>query len=312
MERVVPRLKLSHYLGKDKLLRDNFIKDLYNSFLEYGFVVIADHNIPFDLMNDTFKVQAELFKLPVDIKNKYCLNNGGQRGYTPFGQENAKGASVKDLKEFWHVGREFDNNDPDKKLYHQNVWVDELPNFKESILKLTGFLDNIGNNILEALTYSFDVDKEFFSQRVRNGNSVLRLLHYPPIADGIDPRQIRAASHTDINLITLLIASKQSGLQLLDKNGCWLDVKSDPNDLVVNMGDQLSRITNDVLKSTIHRVINPVGENISRYSAPYFIHPRKEVVLSALPKYEGLGEKYPDINSHDFLMERLKEIGLKK
>jgi isopenicillin N synthase-like dioxygenase len=312
--RKVPVLSLKHYHSSKKEEQKEFVDALYNSFKEYGFVVIKDHNIPKELMTKAYKMQEELFKLPEEVKKKFFLNNGGQRGYTPFGSENAKGYSVKDLKEFWHIGREYKPEEAEYTMYPHNVWVPELTNFKETFTELYDLLEKTGNDVLEALTYNLDVEKDFFKVRTYNGNTVMRLLHYPPVPDHLEPNQIRAQAHSDIDLLTTLIAAQGSGLQLLDKNGKWLDIQANPDEIVINMGDMLSRITNDVLPSTIHRVVNPADptKNTSRYSLPCFFHPRHGVMLQELPKFKGQGKKYPDIESDEFLQQRLKEIGLKK
>lgn len=310
----VPALSLKDYKSQDSAVREKFIQDLYNSFKEYGFVVIKDHAIPKDLMQKAYKLQEELFKLPLSTKQKYIMNNGGQRGYTPFGTEHAKDFKVSDLKEFWHVGRDYKESEPEYDYYPKNVWINEVPDFKETFKELYAKLESAGDDILEALTGPLEVDKNFFKERTYNGNTVMRLLHYPPIPEHIEPGQVRAGRHTDINLITLLISAQGGGLQLLHKNGTWVDVEANPDEIAINMGDMLSRMTNDVLPSTVHQVVNPAdpAQNKSRYSLPFFVHPRKGVILSELPKFKGQGTKYPDIESDEFLHQRLKEIGLKK
>lgn len=313
-QRKVPSLSLKDYSSSDPAVRQKFIDDLYNSFKEYGFVVIKDHSIPIDLMQKAYKLQEQLFSLPVETKNKYIMNNGGQRGYTPFGTEHAKDAKVSDLKEFFHIGRDYKETEPEATLYPQNVWINDIPEFKDTFKKLYAQLENVGDVLLEALTPSLEVPKDFFKTRTYNGNTVMRLLHYPPIPDHLEPGQVRAGRHTDINLITLLLAAQGGGLQLQDKDGQWLEVGANPDEIAVNMGDMLSRMTNDVLPSTVHQVVNPSDPalNKSRYSMPLFLHPRKGVILSELPKFKGQGTKYPDIESDEFLNQRLKEIGLKK
>ena len=314
MKRQVPVLSLKDYKSQDKAVKDKFIKDLYNSFHEYGFVVVKDHSIPKNLMQKAYALQEKLFQLTLPEKNSYVQNNGGQRGYTPFGTENAKGFSVKDLKEFWHVGREYKPTDAEYSVYPKNVWPSQLPDFENTFTELYRQLESMGDELLEALTYSLNVPQDFFKQRTYNGNTVMRLLHYPPVPSHLEPEQIRAQAHTDINLLTALISAQGAGLQLLDKDGSWVEVHANPDEVAINMGDMLSRITNDVLPSTVHRVVNPAdpSKNQSRYSMPFFIHPRKEVLLSELPKFQGQGTKYPDILADDFLHQRLKEIGLKK
>lgn len=312
--RKVPSLSLNDFLSSDKKTKDKFIKDLHNSFKEYGFVVLKNHIIDSKFIDEAYAVQKKLFDLDIEIKKKYILpGSGGARGYTPFGTEHAKGNPAKDLKEFWHIGRDLKPYDNDYKEYAPNIWVKELPEFKDEFLKIYSELEKVGDIVLEALEPSMGVEKGFFKKMTHNGNSILRLLHYPPIPEGEDPNCVRASAHSDINLITCLISGTTNGLELLDKNGKWIPVDCDHNNIVVNVGDMLSRICNDYLPSTVHRVVNPAKEkNISRLSMPFFLHPRKEALLSCLPKYGKPNSKYPDITSDDFLMERLRDIGLKK
>ncbi len=218
-----------------------------------------------------------------------------------------------DLKEFWHVGRVLSEGNPLKAVYPANVWPSEIPEFQAHFTALFDSLEEAGDVMLEALTIPLEVEKDFFAKMTKDGNSILRLLHYPPIPEGTDPRCVRAAAHEDINFITILPAATASGLQLKDRDGQWLDVDSEPDTLIVDVGDMLARLTNDVLPSTTHRVINPQdGKNASRYSMPFFMHPHPEAMLSCLPSCRGAGAKYADITGHDFLMQRLREIGLIK
>jgi isopenicillin N synthase-like dioxygenase len=312
--RKVPALSLKNYTEGTPKQRGQFVKDLYSAFLEYGFVVLKNHSVDEALLNKAYSLSKTFFESPVSEKKKYHIpGGGGQRGYTPFGQEHAKGVSVKDLKEFWHVGRELPKGHKYTNVYPANVWPEMIPEFKDVYLKIYEELDQAGAAILAALAEALKLPKGFFDNMMQDGNSILRLLHYPPIPEGVDPRCIRAAAHEDINLITILVSATAAGLELKDKNGEWLAIESDPNNLIVNIGDMLSRITNNVLPSTTHRVVNPNnGKNESRYSAPYFIHPKSEIVLSCLDSCKGDGAKYPDITAGEFLNQRLKEIGLIK
>jgi isopenicillin N synthase-like dioxygenase len=253
--------------------------------------------------------------LPVEKKRSYISEKGGgQRGYTAFGTEHAKYSEVMDLKEFWHVGREVADGHAFAKYYPKNIWPsDTVPEFKMVFEKLYAQLQEAGIQMMEALTFPLELEKNYFKDMVSEGNSILRLLHYPPIPEGIDSRCIRAAAHEDINFITLLPAATQSGLQLKDRDGTWLDIESDFGTLIVDAGDMLARLTNDVIPSTTHRVINPQdGTNKARYSMPFFMHPHPESNLSCLASCKNDGAKYPDISAHAFLMQRLQEIGLTK
>jgi isopenicillin N synthase-like dioxygenase len=309
--RKVPELSLNAYISGSPAQKQAFIEDFAGGLKDYGFIVLKDHPISDELLNRAYALVKKFYDLPVETKNKYALKDQGfQRGYTPFGQENAKGSPVKDLKEFWHVGREEGHRYGEQ--YPTNVWPAEVPEFKETMRTIYRELDRVGQIMLEALTGPLEVPKDFFFKLSDEGNSILRLLHYPPIPEGVDPRCIRAAAHEDINLITILVSATSSGLQLLDRDGTWLDIESDPNSLVVDAGDMLARLTNDVIPSTTHRVVNPEGPNTARYSMPFFMHPNPDAMLTCLPSCRGAGEKYPPISAQDFLMQRLREIGLLK
>ncbi len=312
--RQVPVLSLGSYTQGSKTDQVRFIDQLFNGFKEYGFVVLKDHDVKPELLDRAYDVLKNFYSLPAEIKEKYIAKAiGFQRGYTPFGKEHAKDSPVMDLKEFWHVGRELPPGHPMRKYYPDNIWPTELPEFKNIFTQIYSSLEHAGDVMLEALTGPLDVRSGFFGEMTKDGNSILRLLHYPPIAEGVDPRCIRAAPHEDINFITILPAATASGLQLKDRDGSWLDIASDPGTLIVDVGDMLARLTNDVLPSTTHQVVNPQdGTNGHRYSMPFFIHPHPEALLSCLPSCKGAGAKYTDITAHDFLMQRLREIGLLK
>jgi isopenicillin N synthase-like dioxygenase len=313
--RKVNTISLAHYNTGTPAQKEKFVQDLYQGLLEYGFIILKDHDVPQSLLKQAYEVLQKFYALPVEKKRSYISEKGGgQRGYTAFGTEHAKDSPVMDLKEFWHVGREVPENHPFAKYYPKNIWPDDtVPEFKTIFDQLYSQLELAGIQMMEALTGPLKVDKNFFRGMVSEGNSILRLLHYPPIPEGTDPRCVRAAAHEDINFITILPAATQSGLQLKDRDGSWLDIESDFGTLIVDAGDMLARLTNDVIPSTTHRVINPQdGTNTSRYSMPFFMHPHPESNLSCLASCKGDKAKYPDITAHAFLMQRLKEIGLTK
>ncbi len=307
----VPELSLKSYLeGKDSE-RQEFIQDFFAGLKHYGFIVLKDHPIDVELLRQAYQLSQKLFELPVEEKLKLISPaGGGQRGYTPFGKEHAKDAKVPDLKEFWHVGRDLDPSHPLKADYPENIWPAALPEFKPTFQEMYKRLDDVGRVLLEALTGPLKLEADYFETKVDYGSSVLRLLHYPPIPEGVDPRCIRAAAHEDINLITILVSASASGLELLDRDGKWLAIETSANNLIVDSGDMLARITNDVIPSTTHRVVNPAGANTSRYSMPFFMHPNPDALLTCLESCRGNGAKYPDITAGDFLKQRLKEIGL--
>ncbi len=313
--RKVPTLSLGSYLHGSENDQVQFIEKLFHGIKDYGFIILKDHDVPSELLSEAYEILAQFYSLSEKQKLSYVSElGGGQRGYTSFGKEHAKNSPVMDLKEFWHVGREVEANHPFAKYYPKNIWPDDtIPEFKPVFSKLFAQLEKAGVQMMEALSYPLQVEKDFFSKMVVEGNSILRLLHYPPIPEGVDTRCVRAAAHEDINFITILPAATTSGLQLQDRDGTWLDVVSEPGTLIVDAGDMLARITNDVIPSTTHRVINPQdGQNTARYSMPFFMHPHPESVLSCLPSCLGAGAQYADITAHEFLMQRLREIGLIK
>jgi len=311
--RKVPTLSLRSYTDGSKADQLRFIENLFHGIKDYGFIILKDHDVSPALLGQAYEMLARFYALPTETKMKYAGVHGGQRGYTPFGKEHAKDSPVMDLKEFWHVGREVNDGHPLKKYYPNNVWPTEIPEFQKTFSDLYFKLEQAGKAMLQALTFPLDVPNFYFDNMVQDGNSILRLLHYPPIPAGVDPRCLRAAPHEDINLITILPAATASGLQLKDRDGTWLDIESEPNALIVDAGDMLARATNDVIPSTTHQVINsPEAGSSSRYSMPFFMHPHPEAMLSCIPSCRGAGAKYADITAHDFLMQRLREIGLLK
>jgi isopenicillin N synthase-like dioxygenase len=309
--RKVPELSLRSFTEGTSQEQARFVDQLFSGIKDYGFIVLKDHEVPESLLKEAYELSEAFFNLPTEVKLSYSGIAGGQRGYTPFGKEHAKDSAVMDLKEFWHVGRDISPGHPFAKYYPQNVWPKEIPRFREAFSEIYLSLEQAGKSMLQALTFPLDVPQLFFDDMVQDGNSILRLLHYPPIPEGVDPRCLRSAPHEDINLITILPAATASGLQLKDRDGTWLDVESKWGQLIVDAGDMLSRLTNEVIPSTTHQVINPSNsKNVSRYSMPFFMHPNPEAMLSCLPSCRGSGAKYPDITAHDFLMQRLREIGL--
>lgn len=311
--RQVPTLSLKSYTEGSSTDQVRFIDQLYTGIKDYGFVVLKDHDVSTELLAEAYELLAQFYSLSSEAKLKYAGVHGGQRGYTPFGKEHAKDSPVMDLKEFWHVGREVPAGHRFSQYYPANVWPSESPRFKSVFTELFQSLDQAGRAMLQALTFPLQVSQLYFDDMVEDGNSILRLLHYPPIPTGTDPRCLRAAPHEDINLITILPAATASGLQLKDRDGTWLNVDGNPGELIVDAGDMLSRITNEEIPSTTHQVINsPEAGSQSRYSMPFFMHPNPEAILSCIPSCRKEGAKYPDISAHDFLMQRLREIGLLK
>ena len=313
-ERRVPELSLNSYLQGSAGDRARFVGEFYAGLLDYGFIVLRDHPIDEALLNRAYALAEEFFALPEQTKLSYAnLEGGGQRGYTPFGREHAKGRTIADLKEFWHVGRDLEPGDRYHGAYPPNAWPSEIPEFRSVFQRVYRELDRVGHAMLQALTGPLDVPSDFFYEMTKDGDSILRLLHYPPVpADLASQGAIRAAPHEDINFITILAAATASGLELKDRDGRWLPIESDHNSLIVDAGDMLSRLTNDRIPSTTHQVVNPTGDHGHRYSMPFFIHPHSKASLKCLPSCVGAGAKHPDVLAGDFLKERLREIGLIK
>ncbi|MEL7491559.1 MAG: 2-oxoglutarate and iron-dependent oxygenase domain-containing protein [Pseudomonadota bacterium] len=306
----VPELSLNDFTAGSADARAGFVRDLMVGFQHFGFIILKNHGVSTDLLQDAYKMAAAFFALPEEEKLSYSAGPDGQRGYTPFGREHAKDSATPDLKEFWHVGREFAASSPLAEIYPPNVWPQTPVEFKAIFSRLYNELEEAGHTMLEALAPSLDVPADYFREKATDGNSILRLLHYPPIADDADPNAIRAAAHEDINLITILVAANGAGLELLDRDGKWLPVETDPENLIVDAGDMLARITNNVIPATTHRVVNPSGPNVSRYSMPFFMHPHTDAILNCIESCKGDGAKYPPITAGEFLDQRLKEIGL--
>lgn len=295
---------------------DGFAHALGQSFERFGFAVISDHGVDDALIDKAWAETRAFFDLPVEAKKAYHLaGKAGARGYTPFGIEIAKDAKQHDLKEFWHVGRELPAGHRYRSHMPDNVWPAEIPAFKPTFLALYDALDKAGLRILSAIARHLGLASDWFEKPTENGNSVLRLLHYPPVP--ADAPGVRAGAHEDINLITLLLGAEEAGLQLLDKDGRWLPIAPPEGAMVVNVGDMLQRLTNHVLPSTTHRVVNPPVERrgFSRYSMPYFLHLASDFEIRTLPQCVSAEnpDRYPaPITADDYLTERLREIGLLK
>ncbi|MBU1325056.1 MAG: isopenicillin N synthase family oxygenase [Alphaproteobacteria bacterium] len=292
-----------------------FARDLGESFERYGFAVVADHGLDADLIAAAVDDAKAFFALPEDVKRQYHRPGaGGARGLTPFGVEAAKDAKAADLKEFWHTGRELPEGHAYTATMPQNLWPSEIAGFRRNVYGMYEALDALGRKLLRAIARHLGLADVFFDDKVQLGNSVLRLLHYPPVP--ADAPGVRAGAHEDINVITLLLGAEEAGLQLKEKDGSWLDVAPPPGALVVNIGDMLQRLTNHVLPSTTHRVVNPAPERrgFARYSTPFFLHFNPDFLIETLPS--TITPDNPDryagraITADDYLAERLREIRL--
>ncbi len=315
----IPRLDLATYVNGSAAQRKQFSDDIGKAFNETGFVTITNHGLSKQLIDELYAQVKALFALPDSVKKSYEIPElAGQRGYTGKGKETAKGFSTPDLKEFWQIGQTVTDDAVLKEEYPDNLVVKELPVFNTTTCEIYSKLEETGTYLLRAIAVYLGLPENYFDNKVHNGNSILRTLHYFPIEnpDALPPDAVRAGAHEDINLITLLIGASADGLEVLTREGKWFPVKAHGEDLVVNVGDMLQRLTNNKLKSTTHRVVNPPRELMknSRYSVPFFLHPVSDMDLTSLPSTVDAEHPklYTDITAGEYLDERLREIGLKK
>lgn len=316
MEQNIPSIDLRDFTHGTPGQRDAFVKALGKAYEEVGFVAVKNHGLSDRLRDELYAAVRKFFALPVEVKLKYEREDlAGQRGYTGFGREKAKGSEVADLKEFWHFGQEVSDDDPIKQEYPDNIYCREVPEFNEKGMEAYRKLEAAGREMLRAIALYLGLDEFYFDDKIHHGNSILRAIHYGPITT--DPQNaVRAGAHEDINLITLLMGASADGLEILNKKGEWIPVTALPEQVVVNVGDMLQRLTNNRLKSTTHRVVNPPRESwgTSRYSIPFFLHPRSEMRLDCLESCvsDENPARYEPITAGEYLDERLAEIGLKK
>lgn len=312
----IPSVDLADFLSKDPKRKQKFVDEIGNAYSEIGFVSLKNHFLDDDLTKELYKEVKNFFALPLDIKKKYEIEGlGGQRGYVSFGKERAKGKKEGDLKEFWHFGQEPTADAKLSEKYPKNIHVAELPDFNHTGMEAYRMLEKTGIYVLRALALYIGLDEFYFDHWATNGNSILRAIHYPPITE--EPQgAVRAGAHGDINLITLLMGASSGGLQVQRKDGEWIDAIPEEDELVINVGDMLERLTNNKLRSTIHRVVNPPKEQWDnpRYSIPFFMHPRSDMKLNCLPECIDAEhpKAYEDITAGEFLHERLVDIGLLK
>jgi len=308
-----------NYSQGDQETREKFIKEFGDSFSNMGFAIVKNHGVTAELRSRLFEVSKQFFELPDDIKGRYEDEKlHGQRGYISKNKESAKGKSVPDLKEFYHIGQTVKDNDPIKAEYPDNIWPKEVIAFEEVGQQVYDTFENTGRNLLRAIALYLDLDEKYFDDKIHNGNSILRLLHYYPVKDKsqIPEGAIRAAAHGDINLITLLMGGSAKGLQAQSLDGEWISVDPAPDEIVINIGDMLARHTNNRLRSTQHKVITPDEESWTkpRYSTPFFLHPRSDMDLTCLEGCitDNQPKGYEDVTAGEFLTERLIELGLRK
>ena len=315
----IPSVDLAEFISGDPARKAKFVADLGTAFNNIGFVAVRNHFLTEQLSEKLYDSFRRFFYSPDGLKKKYEFPElHGQRGYIGKGKETAKGFKTPDLKEFYHVGQEVTDNDPIKSEYPDNVFPNEFPELRETGLAVYRQLEKTGVAMLQAIALYLGLDEQYFDDKVKNGNSILRAIHYFPIEnpDEVPPDAVRAAAHGDINLITLLMGASAEGLQVLRRDGAWIPITALPDQLVVNVGDMLDRLTNNRLKSTIHRVVNPPKEKMktSRFSMPFFMHPRSEMDLTCLESCIDAAHPklYSDMTAGEFLDERLMELGLKK
>ncbi|WP_025739393.1 isopenicillin N synthase family dioxygenase [Aquimarina pacifica] len=312
----IPSVDLADFLSDSSSQKQKFVNEIGKAYEEIGFVALKNHFLSDELVENLYTEVKGFFSLPLDIKEKYEIKGlGGQRGYTSFGKEHAKGKKEGDLKEFWHFGQEPDADAALIEEYPPNVVVEELDDFNDTGMEAYRMLEKTGIYVLRALALYIGLDEHYFDHWASNGNSILRPIHYPPIQE--EPKgAVRAGAHGDINLITLLMGASTGGLQVQRKDGEWIDAIPQEDELVINVGDMLERLTNNKLKSTIHKVINPPKEQwgTPRYSIPFFMHPRSDMKLNCLDACisENNPKQYDDITAGEFLHQRLVEIGLIK
>lgn len=312
----IPVVDLQQFIQGDNQAKQEFVEELGRAFEETGFVSVKNHGVPQEVIDQFYGLVEQFFNLPNEVKRSYEKPEyAGQRGYTSFGREHAKGSDAPDLKEFWQIGQKVEGENLSKADYPDNIGVTEIPDFHNLGFELYKSFEKSGRELLRAIGIHLGIGENYFDQHIHNGNSILRAIHYPPIVN--EPKSaIRAEAHEDINLITLLVGASAEGLQLLSKQNEWLDITAPEGCIVVNVGDMLQRLTNNKLRSTTHRVVNPPREkwHTHRYSIPFFLHPRSEMRLDCLPSCvsESSPIAYENSTAGEYLDERLREIGLKK
>ena len=313
----IPSVDLRDFLSDDPARKQKFVNEIGKAYEEIGFVALKGHFLDDQLVENLYSEVRNFFSLPLEVKSTYEIPGiGGQRGYVSFGKEHAKGRSAGDLKEFWHFGQYVSKDSKYASEYPENVTVNELANFNATGKQAYQMLEKTGIYVLRALALHIGLDEFYFDDYIANGNSILRPIHYPPITHEPKDGAVRAAAHGDINLITLLMGAQGKGLQVQNHDGDWIDAMAQPDELMINVGDMLSRHTNNKLKSTIHQVVNPPRElwGTSRYSIPFFMHPVSDMPLNCLPQCIDADhpKQFEDITAGAYLNERLVELGLIK
>ncbi|HEY9763789.1 MAG TPA: 2-oxoglutarate and iron-dependent oxygenase domain-containing protein [Trichocoleus sp.] len=303
----IPCLDLQDFLGPDRAVRSHFVQDLGTALADIGFFVLKNTGIPTAVIQSAYQAADQFFALPDDVKQRYEYRQlKGQSGFTQFGREQAKDAAVPDLKEFWHVHRH-------SLKQTASFWPQEVPTFQPAMIQLYSHLERCAEILLEACALSLEQPQTWLRNMVADGNTVLRVAHYPPIPTDVPPGSLRAAPHEDINFITLLCEATAPGLEILTQSGNWLPLQAESGQIIVDTGDMLQNLTNGLFKSTTHRVVNPADAQTRRLSLPFFVHPRSEIDLSphsSCVEKTGGEIRFPSLTAGEYLNQRLSEIGL--
>ena len=315
--RSIPVLDLQDYLSDDETRKADFVQRLGQALTDIGFFSLTNHGIDLNHIDKAYEVAKDFFEMPMAVKEKYENKVGPkQRGFIPFGIEHAKNNPAPDLKEFWQTGRTLLPDHPQYANFDHNVWPDEdLPEYRPTIDGLYLEMERLGTILLEACALYLEQPKDFFTNLADDGNTILRIIHYPPISPDADPKSVRAAQHEDINFITLLMGATADGLEVMDHDGSWIAVEGKHEHIIVDTGDMIQNITNGLFKAITHRVVNPEDAKGDRYSMPLFVHPRADVDLTPRPEFiakSGGVAKFPSLTAGEYLAQRLAEIGLKK
>ena len=316
MARSIPVIDFDDYLSEDQSRRENFISKVGDSLKDIGFFALKNHGIPIDLIEKSYQRADEFFSLENSVKSKYLQPNiSHQRGYTAFGVEHAKDNPAPDLKEFWQTGRSHDS-EASTHNYPTNVWPsDTVPQFEETIDDLYNKMENLSLKLLSACSIYLGKEEDWLGEMTENGNTIMRIIHYPPLGENVTPGAVRSAAHEDINFITLLVTATADGLEVMDHDGSWIKVEGDARYIIVDSGDMIQNLTNGLFKSTTHRVVNPSSKSERRFSMPMFVHPRNQIDLTPRAEFIEMtgGESlYQSISAGDYLHQRLVEIGLAK
>lgn len=313
IQQSIPVLDLQCFTSGSLVSQKSFVTALGTALEDIGFFALVNHGVDSSLIKTAYQTAQQFFELPEAVKRQYENVTDGQRGFTRFGKEHAKGCTAPDLKEFWHLGRELPAQHRLASLYQVNQFPVEVPEFQPVMVELYRQLEICADKLLEACALYLGAPKTLLRDMTHKGNTLLRIIHYPPVATDTDPASIRAAQHEDINFITLLCEATAEGLELLQRDGTWLPIHALPGQIIVDTGDMLQQLTNGLLRSTTHRVTNPTSDRKRRFSMPFFVHPRSEIDLTPLPSCvtkTGGKQKFPTITAGEYLAQRLREIGL--